>query len=273
MAKSNTHKYVKKCPVCGAEELKNVFNNKWKDSNFVECTVCGLIFQNPQEPLSKTMSRYDKKYFDYELANQHNFFNLVKKTLDDFRIIKKLKKGSDVLEIGSATGLFLKYMDSLGFRSTGIEVCRESIAYGRKNYNVNLLNCRLEEAGFGDSSFDFIHFSHLIEHLNDPVNFLGQIHHLLKKNGHAVLTTPNSGGLFSRIYNENWRCIVNDHLFLFNLHNLKLLLEKKGFRILNIKTWGSIPRGKAPGPVKYFFDVYVKLTGTGDVVSFLVKKV
>ncbi len=263
---------IKNCPVCVNNKFKNVFNKSWKNSSFIKCKKCSLIFQNPQEILSKTIARYDKKYFKYELENQDNFFGLIKKTLDDFNIINMLPKNADILEIGSATGLFLKCMDSFGFKSTGIDLCKDSVEYGKKRYGVNLINGRLEDIELKNNSFDFIHFSHLLEHLNDPVTFLRKINDLLKKDGIALLTTPNSKGLFARFYKESWRCIVDDHLFIFNKSNLKRLLLKMKFKIIKYKTWGSIPKGKSNDFIKSTADRIVKISGLGDVVCFLVRK-
>lgn len=263
---------IKNCPICGNSKFKNVFNKQWKNSSFVKCLYCKLIFQNPQENLINTISRYNKNYFNYELENQYNFFNLIKKTLADFKIINILPKNAKILEIGSATGLFLKYMDSFGFKSIGIDLCKDSVEYGKKKYGVNLINGRLEDIKFKNDSFDFIHFSHLLEHLNDPINFLLRIYDLLKKNGVALMTTPNSKGLFASYYNESWRCIVDDHLFIFNKSNLKSLLLKLKFKVIKYKTWGSIPKGKSNNFIKNISDRIVKISGSGDVVCYLVRK-
>jgi 2-polyprenyl-3-methyl-5-hydroxy-6-metoxy-1,4-benzoquinol methylase len=261
-----------KCPICSNKNFKKIYNNNWQNSFFIKCKKCNLIFQNPQENFLDTINRYNEDYFNYELENQFIFFNLVKKTLDDFNIINLLPKNANVLEIGSATGLFLKYMDSLFFKSIGIELCKESVEYGKKAYGVNLVNGRLEDIKLKSESFDFIHFSHLIEHLNNPIDFLLNTYSLLKKNGYALLTTPNSSGLFAKYYKESWRCIVDDHLFIFNIKNLEKLLKKLNYKIIKYKTWGSIPKGKSNRVIKNFFDIFVKKTNLGDVICFLVQK-
>lgn len=260
------------CPICGSNKLKKTLLKRWSECSFVRCGGCNLIFQNPQESIKRTKERYNDDYFQYEVKNQHNFFNLVEKTLLDFDLFNIIPERSRILEVGSATGLFLKYMNEKGHDAVGVEICKESVDYGRKNYNVNLLNCTLEEAGFSDNSFDFIHFSHLIEHLNDPESFLNTVNRILKKDGYVMVTTPNSKGLFSRIYSENWRCIVTDHLFLFDKDNLKKLLLKCNFQIAGIKTWGSIPSGFKIRKVKTFFDNFVKKKNLGDVVCYLINK-
>lgn len=265
-------KHFSNCPICGKSRFSEVFNKKWHRSHFVRCRKCGLIFQNPQEPLDTTKKRYKDEYFKYEVENQHNFFNLVKKTIDDYGILSLLPENGHVLEIGSATGLFLQYMDRQGFSSTGIEICKESVDYGRSHFNVNLLHTTLEDARLESESFDFVHFSHLIEHLNNPRSFVAQIYTLLRKGGYIVVTTPNASGLFSNFYVENWRCIVDDHLFLFNKHNLRRLLVSEGFEITKELTWGSIPKGAALAPFKKTADKLVKVFGMGDVVSFLARK-
>lgn len=264
--------YFKNCPVCGFNEFISVLNNKWKNSSYNKCLKCSLIFQNPQESIIKTKSRYNENYFKYELENQHNFFNLIKKTMDDFDILNILPEGASVLEIGSATGLFLKYMNENKFDAVGLEICRQSADYGKKNHKVNILNKTLEECKFKKNSFDFIHFSHLIEHLNDPINFLKIVNDITKPEGLIMITTPNSSGLFARIFKENWRCIVDDHLFIFNKKSLKILFKKTNFKISKIRSWGSIPKGKTLNIIKKISDHFVKLTNTGDVVCFLLKK-
>lgn len=263
---------ITKCPVCENQTFKKQFSLKLKTSSFVKCDKCNLIFQNPQEDVNITIGRYGEDYFKYELDNQYNFFDLIKKTLHDHKILKLLPANAKVLEIGSATGLFLKYMDSLGYKSTGLEVCKESVEYGIKKYGVDLINKRLEDVVLENDSFDLIHFSHLIEHLNDPVYFLSRVKELLKKGGCVLLTTPNASGLFAKIYSDSWRCVVDDHLFLFNINNLKILLERSGFKIVKKITWGSIPAGRSNKLVKSMFDKIVKMFYLGDVVSYLVQK-
>jgi 2-polyprenyl-3-methyl-5-hydroxy-6-metoxy-1,4-benzoquinol methylase len=272
MKRKTENKFFKCCPVCNSNNIRKIFNKKWNSSSFVKCQKCRLIFQNPQEHLSQTISRYDGGYFKYEMKNELNFFNLIKKTLDDFNIVNILPEKAIILEVGSATGLFLKYMGSFGFKATGVEVCSESVEYGRKKYGVNLLNCRLEDAGFKAESFDFIHASHLIEHLNDPVSFMQNVNNLLKPGGLSLITTPNSCGLFSRVFGESWRCIVDDHLFIFNKNNLEMIFNKTGFEVLSHKTWGSIPLGKSIKRIKRFFDFFVKKFSLGDVIAIMIKK-
>jgi len=269
---SDNIKILTNCPVCGSVKLRSALTGKWKHSSYNKCLKCRLLFQNPQENIKKTKSRYNGNYFKYELENQHNFFNLIKKTLYDFNILKMLPEGARVLEIGSATGLFLKYMNENNFDAAGLEICRESAEYGKKNYKVNIVNKTLEESNFNRNSFDFIHFSHLIEHLNDPLNFLKIVNEIAKPKGLIMITTPNSSGLFAKIFNENWRCIVDDHLFIFNKKSLKILFKKSSFKIVKIRSWGSIPKGKTFDLIKNITDRFVKLTNTGDVVCFLLKK-
>ena len=204
------YRNIKKCLICSSEDYKKVFLNADKKSLFVQCKKCKLIFQNPLENIEKTISRYGKSYFEYELENQYNFLNIIKRTLNDFNIVERLPESARILEIGSATGLFLKHMNSYGFRCTGVDVCAESVEYGKKHHKVDLIAGTLDTVKFENKSFDFIHFSHLIEHLNHPKKFLTKINNLLNNNGTIMITTPNSSGLFARYYMNLWRCIVDD---------------------------------------------------------------
>ena len=108
-------KYFDVCPICGAGRFESVYGGKWSSENFFKCAGCGLILKNPQEDKSETLDRYGDEYYNYEKVNEVNFFNLVKKTMDDYKVFSLIPSGSNVLEIGCATGLFLKYMNENGF--------------------------------------------------------------------------------------------------------------------------------------------------------------
>lgn len=94
----------------------------------------------------------------------------------------------------------------------GIEPNQDYSQFCRKEYGLDVQTASIESTLFKEGSFDFIRLSHVLEHLNDPVKYLGVISNWLKPGGVLYVETPNiekycktksKGGLFhyGHIYN------------------------------------------------------------------------
>jgi len=273
------HEYIR-CPVCSGTNFKL----KWdlRGYSFSRCTNCGLLLQNPQPKPAELIQRYDREYFEYEIENAEPYFQLMLLGLQDVDFFSEIESaagaadgregGKSFLDIGCATGTLLAYLKKRGWKEKGVEVCVPAAEYARDVRGVDVYIGTLQEAGLEDSSFDIVHASHLIEHLNQPGEFLRRVHLLLKPGGRVLLTTPNCSGFQARLFGGAWRSAIADHMFLFSKQTLSRLLEKNGFEIEKIKTWGGIAAGIAPAPLKRLLDRSVKKAGWGDVMIIRARK-
>lgn len=70
-------------------------------------------------------------------------------------------------------------------------------------------------AGIADETFDFVHSSHCLEHLNDPAEGLRNWFRILKSGGHLIVTVPDEDlyeqGRFPSTFNA-------DHKWTFTTH-------------------------------------------------------
>ena len=261
----NEKKLLIPCPICGGE----VFENYWDCHSFyfVKCNNCDLIFQNPQPVFEELDNRYDQDYFEYEQENDDIFFDLMLKGLSDINFNPSgFNKSSSFLDIGCATGLLVEYMQSLGWRSKGVELCGPAAEYGSKKRNIEIFSGTVEQAMFEDNSFDVIHCSHLIEHLNNPSVYIDEIKRILKPGGVFLCITPNSDGFQAKLFGSKWRSAIADHMFLFSRKTLINLLRNKNFDINKVKTWGGIGKGFGPGWFKNIMDYSAKKLHFGDVM-------
>ena len=261
------------CPVCGS----NAFKSKWQIEKavFSECPGCGLILQNPQPVSADLKARYNIKYFNYELENEENFFNLMIRGLNDIKFFQQVAPsipGKEILDVGCATGRLLNHFKKSGWHTAGVELCIESADYGNRKYNVGIIPSTIEKASFSDNSFSFIHASHVIEHVPDPDMFVKEIYRILKPGGAFVCVTPSSASLQACLFRKNWRSAIPDHLFLFNKRNLAELLGKNGLYVDKVKTWGGLAAGSVPLPLKKLADKSAKIFNCGDVVLLLARK-
>ncbi len=264
-----------RCNLCGADNSDNYI--LFEEYKYVKCRECGLIYQNPRPMFNALKNRYSKKYFNYEFRNQENFFNLMKLALKDLKFHEKIAPQFKVnnrkfLDIGSATGLLLNYIRQYGWEVTGVEICKESAEYAKKNFKLNIINKTVEEAGFRKESFDIVHMSHVIEHVPSPFDTLKEINRILKKDGYLIITTPRVDSFQAGLFKETWRSYHRDHIYIFSKNTLKNMLIKSGFKIKKFITWGGIEKGRANPFVKRIVDKLAKKFKFGDVMCFLAQK-
>lgn len=258
------------CGICGSGSHRP--SMRADSYSFVVCDGCGVTYQNPQPTEESLRRRYAGDYFRYELANEENFFNLMRLGLADidFDHLPGVESRGDFLDIGCATGRLLAHIRDGGWTPRGVELCAESARHGAQTRGLDIFVGELEQAAFEDGSFRVVHFSHLIEHVRNPRSFIDEVRRILSPDGYAVITTPNIAGLQARLLGTRWRSAIADHLYLFRPSTLRPLLESAGFRVLRSVTWGGIAKGLAPKLVKAPVDRLAKRLGFGDVMLFLV---
>ena len=257
------------CHVCGLRDAKAFM--QCKGASFVKCRGCGLVYQNFQPVFDDLKQRYGQNYFEYELENDKNFFNMMKLGLGDIRFEGMPEDCLDnrrCLDNGCATGMLVQYMAEKGWQAEGVELCRPSACFGIEKRGVKIFVGTLEEACLPDESFAVVHFSHLIEHVTDPRAFLMEVRRVLTKRGMALVTTPNVAGFQARLFGSRWRSAIADHLTLFSDRTLARMCREVGFALVRKQTWGGLAKGTAPGFVKKPLDALAKRFGFGDVVLF-----
>ena len=262
------------CNLCERNEREKYWS--CEGYTFFRCSNCKLIYQYPQPVQTDLSLRYDDNYFEYEIDNEESFFSLMLKTLDDIRFTARtalLNNGSaEFLDVGCATGLLLKHMESLGWKSRGVELCPSSAEYGKNIRKLDIFNGTLEQAEYSNNQFSIVHSSHLIEHLTDPLAYIQEVFRILKPGGFLITTTPNASSLQAKLFGKNWRSAIADHMFLFSLSTLTRLLEDQKFQVRQTGTWGGLAAGIVPVIIKKPVDFLAKKFGFGDVMVVLAQK-
>ncbi|MDR0638157.1 MAG: class I SAM-dependent methyltransferase [Spirochaetaceae bacterium] len=261
------------CALCGGSVFRSAL--RCEGFTYVRCRDCGLVQINPQPETSEVQERYGSTYGDdylaYETANEAAFLALQLKTLEDARIgcIEETFfpfGRRRFLDVGCATGALLEKMRGRGWKVSGVEISTQMAEYGRRIRGLTISTLPLEDNSFAKNSFDVIHASHLIEHLNNPATFVREAHRILSGDGLFLVITPNLAGMQAKLFRGRWRSAIYDHLYLFSVKTLKSLLRREGFAVEQVVTWGGLAQGLAPLPVKGIADCLAKKTGLGDVM-------
>jgi SAM-dependent methyltransferase len=140
-----------------------------------------------------------------------------------------LKRGTKVLDVGCGTGKTSRWlMSNFGCDVTGIEPHLPTAGIAADNglqvHGGTLADFESEE------TFDVVLLIHVLEHLEDPLESLRQVHRLLQAGGHLVVALPNAGSLERRLFGAFWDgWDIPRHVHHFNPSSLSYLLQASDF--------------------------------------------
>ncbi|HLE13997.1 MAG TPA: class I SAM-dependent methyltransferase [Anaerolineales bacterium] len=209
-------------------------------ATYVKCANCGLIYQNPRPTIGEINTHYPPNYDSYQedLKPASKF----KSRFADYgiekrcRIINAYKYGGRLLDVGCATGKFLKGMQRFpGWELFGVELNAEAANIARRSPGLEISTGTLEETRFPTSYFDAITLWDVLEHLHDPKSTLVEIKRILKPDGILVFRIPNGGSWDARLFGKYWFGMdAPRHLYVFDVQTISDLLQRSGFNVIDI---------------------------------------
>lgn len=142
-----------------------------------------------------------------------------------------------LLEIGSGNGGFLAQMRARDWDVVGVEPDPVAIQLARRRLGLNVFQGSVEDAHFGEDSFEVIVMNNVIEHLGNPLKTLRECARLLRKGGKLVIVTPNINGLGHRVFRRAWRGLEPPrHHYLFSPKTLEMAVQSAGLKIETSRT-------------------------------------
>ncbi|MSQ24244.1 MAG: class I SAM-dependent methyltransferase [Chloroflexi bacterium] len=203
----------------------------------VQCQNCGLVFQNPQpvpEDLHAAYEQVVDSLYDEEREGRIHTFGRSLKELELFA-----PKGR-LLDIGSHLGFFVEVALKNGWRAEGIEPSAWASGTAR-NRGIPIRQGTIENFHC-DVPYDAVTLWDVVEHLTDPAGTLDTICHLLKPGGLLALSTMDVEAPIARLMGRSWPWYMQMHLFYFSRQSLRLLVERAGFEVLEIRRHKRIVR-------------------------------
>ena len=116
------------------------------------------------------------------------------------------------LDIGSASGAFLKTIKDLGFLEEGYEPSKWMVEYGKKNYDVNIKQGSIENVN-DTNKYDFISFWDVLEHVTNLNETLTKVQKISKKNTILIINVPNVDSIACKITGSKWPFYLNGENF------------------------------------------------------------
>lgn len=229
---------VDNCLACNAYEIQEIFTLLDKYHVF-KCCHCELLFINPM-PTNEYMEDYYNNSFDHKFIippprekENEEIIRLIFKNLDyekETAITNKI----NFFEIGIGKGDFIRQIAQYGLKVRGSDLSKKMVV---KNHSFQIDYGRFEDFRY-TNQFDVVYSSHVLEHSNNPVEFVKALHRSLNSGGIAVVRVPNMDSSYFKLANlvlgeYKWFTYlpVPAHLTVFNIECLSLLFKNIGFEI------------------------------------------
>lgn len=252
------------CPLCNTYNFKPYAARVQKNYPHVLrviCMDCGLILSNPQAT-PQELSIFYQNYFDK--GNAIGWKSKIRAWKDNFDkgitsdgasfLFKNIPSTNQTvkwLEIGAGLGHLSYIARSKGFAVTATELDNDAVSYleiemGIKDVLLGSIES-LYPATLKDKDYDIVVMHHVLEHVPDLIGTLNIVFQVLKPEGIFYIAVPNLDNLGHHLYNAICHFMMkipaivdgNEHTFSFTPKTLRLCLQKTGFKVRQIRTFGK----------------------------------
>lgn len=201
--------------------------------------------------MPRNNNEFDKSYFNGKHSEYKNGYDSLDNKFRWKYFIKellKLKSKGRILDIGCAYGFFLKHLEN--FERYGIDISEHAIKKAKNISGVKFYVHDIEKKTiFKNNFFDAITAFDVLEHLNEPSKTLAEIRRLLKKDGVALFTFPDTDCFLGKHDFRNDKTHKNDKNIL--IKQIKMYFEIKEVKhVLNIGNSCSLISSRLPSLLK-----------------------
>ena len=158
------------------------------------------------------------------------------------KILARVPRESDVLELGAATGYMTRYMhERLQCRVSIVEIDEEGFAQAMR-YAQDGFRGDLQQDGwyahYREKAFDCVVISNVLEHVRNPFEILLWSRQLVREGGKLLVAVPNTShnDVLINLLSEDWRytdlgLLDRDHVFFYCLRNIEEIIRKADFTV------------------------------------------
>lgn len=152
-------------------------------------------------------------------------------------ILNRIQEDHIVLDLGCKYGNMSHYISQKAKKVTGIDFDQKAIQIAKETYQQSNLNFEVEEAlsyiERQDFKFDVLILSHILEHLNDPTEFLASFAQHFKL---IYIELPDFNKTYLNLYRQktgnNLIYTDTDHISEFDRFELSKLILDCGLKII-----------------------------------------
>lgn len=233
------------CNICDGKKFKTRYH--LKEFDILQCSDCHTLCRNTVFDKSENERLYGKDYFCNQ-QKDYFFKNIVvrdKAFTHKMSIINRLypQKGK-LLDLGCATGLFLKKAVEGGWDAEGVEFSEFAAQHARDIERLKVSHGDLIDMHFPAANFDVITMWDMIDHTESPYDIVKEAFRILKPGGILAMDTFMVDGLLFKIAECVYRVTFGmikaplkkgfplHHSHYFSTQTFCYLLTSNGFEII-----------------------------------------
>jgi SAM-dependent methyltransferase len=191
------------CPACGGPMGAS------ESSDYRRCGRCRARVSVAPE------GRYDQGYYYHAGALDRRFAARAREQVQHLQRLSarfgfgfRSDRGSPrLLELGCGKGFFVEAALAAGFDAHGVDLCADAIAAGQGRGLARRLTCAdartLDHEGAW-ANFDLVVAWELLEHVEQPIEFLQSASQRLRPGGWIVGSTPNGDSSWIKALGPRW---------------------------------------------------------------------
>jgi 2-polyprenyl-3-methyl-5-hydroxy-6-metoxy-1,4-benzoquinol methylase len=235
------------CNLCGSDRLNPLYT--MPDMRFatpglytvVECSACGLGFINPRPTFAELPALYPSEFYErFEIVDQSGRYAREAKYIES---VKGSSKQRTLLDVGCATGGFLRYMREQGWQVEGIEPI-----YSDLNTDLTIHRTQIFATPGLTGRFDVVTAWAVLEHVHDPSAYFKAMTAALRPGGRLVVQVPNFDSISSRcLFRED----VPRHLHFYSRRAIDKFMAQNGLTIERVEYRDDVYEMSAVGLLTY----------------------
>lgn len=176
------------------------------------CRDCGLVFSNPMPVPIDLDTHYDVPVGEYwgERTDRAQAFEYFSRQIARFHTLSPGNRNSSplALDIGVGMGKAMSSLASAGFEAHGIEPSPSFREFAVAQTGLSPDRIKLtsvEDADLPNSTFDFVTFGAVLEHLPQPAEALEKAINWTRLGGLIHVEVPSSDWLMARLVDAVYR--------------------------------------------------------------------
>lgn len=202
-------------------------------SRLYECKACFMLARHP----ILTLTEYNKLYAaaDATVWTSTNRAlrkdqKLILKMIED----KKIKR-CNILDVGCYTGELLAGLPD-SYIKFGVEMSSKAASQAEEK-NINIIGNDLYQIDFNER-FDIVVAIDVIEHTQNPAEFILNLIKLLKPNGELIISTGNTDSWMWRyLKNKFWYSSFPEHISFVGVNWLKEFATKQNLVVTKMDSF------------------------------------
>ncbi len=239
------------CPACHGRDVPHAFVHQ--SLSYRRCTACETLFisPGPTESLHLDFVRKSRamEFWREQLpADMKRTRQPMYRERVDFAREAWARLGVKpltTLEFGAGNGEFAEELAATGAVERIVLLEPQALELGLPN--IEIMTEGFEALETANRTFDTVFAWELIEHLIEPDMFLRIVRQVLEPGAPLILSTPNERSVETRKLGRDSSNILFDHVRLYNPASIAALLERNGFRIVELCTPGKLDVARLQG--------------------------